>query len=71
LHLKTWGNKTSGIKPSLLFPKAFFENGRSSGFLFYRPLPALFELEQWIIPVINEITAAGTAPVFHRIPYSY
>jgi hypothetical protein len=70
LYLLTWGNKTSGISPSLLFPKAFFLI--MAGLLAYSfsgAFPSRLRRNSDILPENTEITAAGTAPVFHRIPF--
>jgi hypothetical protein len=65
--------KSQVFKPSLLFPKAFFENGRSSGL---PQLAAAFPFQKdpdsgHFCYQHERITAAGTAPEFHRIPFYY
>jgi hypothetical protein len=54
------------FKPSLLFPKAFIKNGRSSGSLFIgNGLPIFLSANSGIICCqLKKLTAAGTAPDF-------
>jgi hypothetical protein len=57
------------FKPSLLFPKAFIKNGRSSGSLLIGsglPVPPGYPIGTVAQDAANykKITAAGTAPDF-------
>ena len=56
-------------KPAFI-PKALFTiNGRSSDLPLYScRLPEIFDY-QWHSDKLQELTAAGTVPDFHRIPY--